>query len=97
MDDFTPYGDYFEEGLENLEKVLKRCKQTHLTPSTIKFHVIMEEGIVLGHLLSAAGIWLDPTKVEVILNFPTPKTPTMVHRFIGYDGYYRCFIENFLK
>jgi hypothetical protein len=55
--------------------------------------MMMKEGIVLGHLLSAAGIRVDPAKVEVILNFPTPKTPTQVRSFIGYAGYYRRFIE----
>ena len=30
MDDFTVYGDSFEEALENLEKVLIRCKETNL-------------------------------------------------------------------
>jgi len=58
---------------------------------------MMEEGIVLGHLLSVEEIRVDPTKVEVISNFPTPKTPMMVHRFIDYDGYYRCFIDFFSK
>jgi hypothetical protein len=36
---------------------------------------------------------VDPAKVEVILHFPTPKTPTQVRSFIGYAGYYRRFIE----
>lgn len=45
MVDFTPYGDYFEDGLKILEKVLKRCKQTHVSLSTVKFHMMMEEGI----------------------------------------------------
>lgn len=97
MDDFTPYGDSFEQCLENLEKVLKRCKQTHVSLSIIKCHMMMKEGIVLGHLLSVIGIQVDPAKVEVILNFPTPKTPTKVCNFIGYSSYYRHFIENFSK
>lgn len=63
MDDFTPYGYSFEESLENLEKVLKRCKQTHVSLNIVKFHMMMEEGIVLGHLLSTARIRVDPTKV----------------------------------
>ena len=56
MDDFTPYGNSFEEALDNLEKVLKRCKQTHLSLSTEKCHMMMQEGIVLGHFILAAGI-----------------------------------------
>ena len=55
MDDFTPYGDNFDEALENLEKVLKRCEQTHLSLSTKKCHMMMSEGVFLGHFISAAG------------------------------------------
>ena len=29
MDDFSVYGKDFAQRLENLEKVLKRCQQTH--------------------------------------------------------------------
>ena len=35
MDEFTPYGNSFEEGLVNLEKVLERCKQTHVSLSRV--------------------------------------------------------------
>jgi len=56
MDDFIAYGDSFEEALGNLEKVLERCKQAHVSLSTEKCHMMMNEGIVLGHLLSATGI-----------------------------------------
>ena len=30
MDDFSVYGKNFNECLENLDKVLKRCQETHL-------------------------------------------------------------------
>jgi len=33
MDDFIVYGNTFEEALENLEKVLKRCKEENLSLS----------------------------------------------------------------
>ena len=48
MDDFTPYGGSFEEGLENFEKVLKGCIQMHVYLSTVKCHMMREEGVVLG-------------------------------------------------
>ena len=76
MDNFNPYGNSFEEGLVNLEKVIKRCKQTHVSLSTVKFDMMREEGVVLGHFLSVARIQFDLAKVEVILHFPVPKTPT---------------------
>eukprot|EP00253_Pinus_taeda_P032891 PITA_32891 len=36
MDEFTPYGVTFEDALQNLEKVLKRCIEAHLALSTEK-------------------------------------------------------------
>ena len=74
MDDFTPYGKYFEEALKNLEKVLTCCEQTHLALSTEKCHMMMSEGVVLGHFISADGIQVDPSKIKAIKNIPTPVT-----------------------
>ena len=56
MDDFTPYGNDFEEALKNLEKVLTRCEQTQLSLRTEKCHMMMSDGVVLGHFISADGI-----------------------------------------
>jgi len=66
MDDFTPYGVTFEDALQNLEKVLKRCIQAHPSLSTEKCHMMMNEGIVLVHFISFLGIQVDPSKVQVI-------------------------------
>jgi hypothetical protein len=97
MDDFTPYGVSFQEALENLEKVLKRCIQAQLSLSTEKCHMMMSEGIVLGHFISSQGIQVDPSKIQVIKNLPTPKTQTDIRSFLGHAGYYRRFIKNFSK
>jgi hypothetical protein len=97
MDDFTPYGVSFQEALQNLEKVLKRCIQAHLSLSTEKCHMMMSEGIVLGHFISSQGIQVDPSKIQVIKNLPIPKTQTEVRSFLGHAGYYRRFINFFSK
>ena len=97
MDDFTPYGDSFEEALTNLEKVLKRCKETQLSLSTEKCHMMIKEGVVLGNYISSIGIRVDPAKIEVILQITVPKMQKEVHSFLGHVGYYRRFIEFFSK
>ena len=58
---------------------------------------MMSEGVVLGHLISAYGIQVDPSKIRVIENIPTPGTQKVVHRFLRYVGYYKRFIENVSK
>ena len=95
MDDFTPYGSDFEEALKNLEKVLVCCEQIHLYLSTKTCHMMMREGVFLGNFISVDGIQIDPSKIRVIENIPTPGTQKEVCSFLGHDGYYRIFIKNF--
>jgi len=72
MDDFTPYGNDFCQYFHNIEKVLTQCIATKLCRSHKKRHMMMREGIVLGHFIFASGIQVDPTKIEVIIKLPTP-------------------------
>lgn len=72
IDDFTVYGNTFEEALENLEKVLKRCKETNFSLSHEKLFMMFTKGIVLGHHILGEGIEVDKSKVEVISKFSIP-------------------------
>ena len=59
--------------------------------------MLLTEGIVLGHHISPEGIKVDPSKVEIILKLPNPKSQKDVRIFLGYASYYHRFIENFSK
>jgi len=72
MDDFSVYGKDFAQCLENLEKVLKRCQETHLVPNGEKCHFMVREGIFLGHRVSERGIEVDRAKIDVIEQLPPP-------------------------
>eukprot|EP00253_Pinus_taeda_P035741 PITA_35741 len=95
--DTKVYGNTFEEALENLEKVLLRCKETNLSLSHEKCFMMFTEGIVLGHHISGDGIKVNRSKVEVISKLPIPNHQKDVRSFLGFTGYYRRFIENFTK
>ncbi|CAM8880687.1 unnamed protein product [Rhodiola kirilowii] len=73
MDDFSVYGSSFDDCLANLTKVLKRCIETNLVLNWEKCHFMVQEGILLGHLVSKRGIEVDKAKVEVIEKLPPPK------------------------
>nr|GEW28543.1 putative reverse transcriptase domain-containing protein [Tanacetum cinerariifolium] len=51
----------------------------------------------LGHVIDSRGIHVDPTKIESVKDWASPKTPTEIHQFLGLAGYYRRFIEEFSK
>ena len=59
--------------------------------------MLLTEGIVLGHHVSLQGINVYPTKIEVIVSLPSPKTQKEVRIFLGHACYYHRFIENFTK
>ena len=89
MDDFTTYGDTFEQAHANLEKVLNFFQEYNLSLNSEKCYFMMEEGVVLGHYLSSFGIQVDPTKIIVITTLPTSTKKTDVRSFLGHFGYYR--------
>ncbi|GJV61422.1 putative reverse transcriptase domain-containing protein [Tanacetum coccineum] len=43
------------------------------------------------------GIHVDPAKIESIKEWASPRSPTEIRQFLGLVGYYRRFIEGFLK
>ncbi|GKA32171.1 putative reverse transcriptase domain-containing protein [Tanacetum coccineum] len=50
-----------------------------------------------GFIRPSQGIHVDPAKIKSIKDWASPKTPTKIRQFLGLVGYYRRFIEGFLK
>lgn len=48
----------------------------------------------LGHILSADGVSIDPSKIQAVADWVTPTTVTQLRSFLGLAGYYRIFIKN---
>ena len=70
MDDITIYGNAFDECLVNLEAVLNRCIEKDLVLNWEKCHFMVQQGIVLGHIISKQGIEVFKAKVELIVKLP---------------------------
>ncbi|GJY45003.1 reverse transcriptase domain-containing protein [Tanacetum coccineum] len=70
MDDFSVFGNSFDNRLNNLDKMLQRCKDTNLVLNWEKCHFMVKEGIVLGHKVSGAGLEVDKAKIDVISKLP---------------------------
>jgi hypothetical protein len=84
----------FEDCLENLDKVLKRCQEADLILNWQKCHFMVREGIILGHKISEKGIEVDKVKIEVIKQLPPPTNVKGICNFLGHTGFYRRFIQN---
>ena len=97
MDDIIVYGGSFEECLINLETVLHRCIDKNLVLHWEKCHFMVNQGIVLGHIISNKGIEVNKAKIEMISKLPSPTNVKTVRQFLRHVGFYRRFIMDFSK
>lgn len=62
--DFSLYSISLEGYFGYLEKVLRRYKEVNLIFNWEKYHFMVQERVVLGHVVSYRGIEIDMTKVK---------------------------------
>ena len=58
---------------------------------------MVQEGIVLGHLVSRRRIEVDKAKIEKSEKLPSPTSIKGIWSFLGHARFYRIFIKNFSK
>ncbi|GKE52130.1 reverse transcriptase domain-containing protein [Tanacetum coccineum] len=65
-----------------IEESVECCKYAHLVLNWEKCHIMVKEGIVLGHKVSGAGLEVDKAKINVISKLPPPTNIKGVRSFL---------------
>jgi len=95
VDDVLCMSSSREQHLEHLTEIFDRFRQAHLRLNLSKCKFALPEVVYLGHVLSKEGVACDPSKLETINSFPTPKNAQQLRSFVGICNYYRHFIRHF--
>ena len=97
LDDIVVYSATYEEHIQKLENVFQRLRDRGLKLKPIKCLLFQHRIKYLGHVISPEGVSTDPDKISVVKNWPVPATAEELQSFLGFVGFYRCFIRSFSK
>ncbi|XP_061339376.1 uncharacterized protein LOC133286051 [Gastrolobium bilobum] len=95
IDDILIYSKNINEHADHLRIVLQVLKDNQLYAKFSKCEFWLSKVQFLGHVISADGVAVDPSKIEVVMDWERPKTVSEVRSFLGLAGYYRRFIKGF--
>ncbi|GJU95928.1 putative ribonuclease H-like domain-containing protein [Tanacetum coccineum] len=82
-----------EEHAKHLKLILELLKKEELYAKFPKCKFWLSEVQFLSHMIDSEGIHVDPTKIESVKDWASPKTPTNIRQFLGLAGYYQRFIK----
>ncbi|KAJ9509550.1 hypothetical protein QJQ45_001994 [Haematococcus lacustris] len=78
----------------HLHLTLSLLRQHQLCANLAKCAFWLDTVDFLGHVVSAAGIQPDPTKVKAVLDWPAPQDKHQLRSFLGTANYYRRLLHH---
>jgi hypothetical protein len=95
LDDITIFSSSHELHLQHLRRTFLKCQRYGISLNPKKSNFSLKEGKLLGHIVSADGVKIDPKRVEAIKNLSLPRSKKDIQSFLGTINFVRRFIVNF--
>eukprot|EP00253_Pinus_taeda_P029469 PITA_29469 len=94
LDDLTPFSKSDRQHLKHLRQIFITCRKYDISLNPKKSLFALEEGKLLGHIISKDGIRIDPERIQAILQIPYPRNTKELQAFLGRINFLRRFIPN---
>jgi len=97
MDDVLIPSRTVEEGLANLEIVLKLFSEANLTLNPNKCNFLCTKIEYLGFDIFEGTIAPSKKKYWAVTNFPRPRDVHNVRQYLGFTGYFRRYVQQYAQ
>ena len=97
IDDILIFSKSMEEHEEHLRIVFQILMEKKLYAKFKKCEFWLDQVVFLGYVISKAGIFVDPSKVEAMVDWARPTNVSEIRSFLGLIGYYRRIVEGFSR
>jgi hypothetical protein len=94
LDDILIFSGNWDEHVRHVKQVLDTLKRENLHVKFSKCEFGKTSLAYLGHIVGGGQLKIDPSKIDVIVNWPEPKSLTKVRRFLSAFQSWRRFISN---
>lgn len=95
FDDILVYSRTLSLDLQHLEFVFQTLLQGQYHLKRTKCLFAQKQVEYLGHIVSGKGVEPEPSKVQAMVQWPTPSSAKELRSFLGLTGFYRKFIKNY--
>jgi transposase InsO family protein len=97
IDDILIYSQNPEEHQNHVRRVLERLIENGLYVKAEKSEFFIDTIEFLGYIISPEGVSMAQSKVQAVLDWPTPATVREVQQFLGFANFYRRFIDGYSR
>ncbi|KAJ9515650.1 hypothetical protein QJQ45_002714 [Haematococcus lacustris] len=94
LDDILVFSKSAADHERHLHLTLSLLRQHQLCANLAKCAFWLDTVDFLGHVVSAAGIQPDPTKVKAVLDWPAPQDKHQLRSFLDTANYYRRLLHH---
>ena len=95
FNDILVYNASYEDHVQHLAQVFDLLSKDQWLVKLSKCGFAQQSINYLGHVVSAQGVSIDPSKVAAVQAWPQPSDVKQLRSFLGLTGYYHKFVKHY--
>ena len=97
IDDILIYFKNLKDHKKHVRHVLNKLQDAGLFIKPEKYEFSIQKTTFLGFVISSEGIEMDPTKINTITEWETPRNVKDIQCFLGFANFYQFFIKDYSR